>query len=128
MLGKVTFLAPPSPVVQEEQGESPLRLFVPQSLVASTEDGASLWVADLTLNLAKRKAVEVGRGATEDGLVEITNGLQPTDKLIVAGRESVAEGVRIHITGEDRTFSGGNWKSQGGQPVAGTAQTNDLKT
>ena len=122
MLGKVTFLAPPSPVVQEEEGISPLRLFVPQSLVASTEGGASVWVADLTASLAKRKTVELGRGATDDGLVEITNGLQPTDKLIVAGRESIVEGTRVRVTGEDRTLSGGNWNSQGGQPAARTAQ------
>ena len=124
MLGKVTFLALPSPVVQKDQGESPLRLFVPQSLVLRGEDGASVWVADVTENLAKRKAVEVGRGATKDGLVEITNGLQPTDKLIVAGRESVAEGTRIHIAGEDRTLSGGSWNSQ---PAARTAQASGSK-
>ncbi len=102
MLGKVTFLAPPSPVAEEEQGDSPLRLFVPQSLVMSIEDGASVWVADLTENFAKQKSVEVGRGTTEDGLVEITNGLQPTDKLIVTGRESVREGSRVRVAGEFR--------------------------
>jgi len=102
MLGKVTFLAPPSPVVVEDEGESPLRLFVPQSLVTTGEGGASVWVADLTESVAKRKSVEVGRGATDDGLVEITNGLQPTDKLIVAGRESVAEGSRVRVAGEMR--------------------------
>ncbi len=124
MLGKVTFLAPPSPVVEEDQGESPLRLFVPQSLVLRGESGASVWVADLTENLAKRKEVEVGRGATADGLVEITSGLQPTDKLIVAGRESVSEGSRVRVAGEDRTLSGGSWNSQ---PAAHTAQATGSK-
>ncbi len=97
MLGKVTFLAPPSPVTEEDQGDSPLRLFVPQSLVVSSEGGASVWVANLTGNFAKRKSVEVGRGTTDDGLVEIVSGLQPTDKLIVAGRESVSEGMRVRV-------------------------------
>jgi len=126
MLGKVTFLAPPSPVVADEPGaenpgEQPLRLFVPQSLVVMSEEGATVWVADLTASLARRKSVEVGRGATDEGLVEIIRGLQPTDKLVVAGRESVSEGSRVHVTGEDRTLSGGNWNSQ---PVARTAQAN----
>ena len=67
--------------------------------------------------------MEVGRGRAEDGLVEITSGLQLTDKLIVAGRESVAEGTRVRVAGEDRTFSGGNWNTQGGQPAARTAQS-----
>lgn len=102
MLGKVTFLAPPSPMTEEDQGESPLRLFVPQSLVVRGEGGASVWVADLTESLAKRKAVKVGRGTTDDGLVEITSGLQPTDKLIVVGRESVSEGSRVRVAGEMR--------------------------
>ncbi len=126
MLSKVTFLAPPSPVVAgepgaENPGKQPLRLFVPQSLVAMSEEGATVWVADLTASLARRKSVEVGRGATDDGLVEIVSGLQPTDKLVVAGRESVSEGSRVQVTGEDRTLSSGNWNSQ---PAARTAQAN----
>ncbi len=104
MLGKVTFLAPPSAVVDQEQtGQSPLRLFVSESLVVNSEGGTSVWVADLTESLAKRKAVTVGRGTTEDGLVEVLSGLQPTDKLIVAGRESVRDGSRVRVAGEDRT-------------------------
>lgn len=122
MLGKVTFLAPPSPVVNEEPGESPLKLFVPQSLVTAGEGGSNVWVADLTGGTAQLKAVEVGRGATDDGLVEIVSGLQPTDKLIVAGRESVVEGSRVRVTGDDRTLSGGSWNPQSGQPAARTAQ------
>ncbi len=97
MLGKVTFLAPPSPTTADDQEDSPLRLFVPQSLVTTTEGETTVWVADLTASLARRKAVEVGRGTTDDGLVEITSGLQPTDKLIVAGRESVSEGSRVRV-------------------------------
>ena len=120
MLGKVTFLAPPSPVVKQDQDESPLRLFVPSSLIATADGGNSVWVVDLTQGVAYRKSVEVGRGETEQGLVEITQGLQPTDKLIVGGRESVAEGARIRVSGEDKTLSGGSWNSQ---PAARTAQT-----
>lgn len=138
MLGKVTFLAPHSPVGQSQQSESPLRLFVPQALVTTSAAGASVWVADLTAGTAQRKTVELGRGTTAAGLVEVTNGLQPTDKLIVAGRESVAEGSRIRVAGEDRSLSsgngssgngssgngsGGNWNSRNDQPAARTAQS-----
>ncbi len=122
MLGKVTFLAPPSPVVDEEPGESPLKLFVPQSLVTAGEGGSKVWVADLTGGTAQLKAVEVGRGSTDNGLVEIVSGLQPTDKLIVAGRESVVEGSRVRVTGDDRTLSDGNSNTHGSQPAAHTAQ------
>lgn len=110
MLAKVTFLAPSSPVIEQSEGESPLRLFVPQPLVVAGDGGASVWVVDLTQNIARQKSVEVGRGTTEHGLVEIVRGLVPTDKLIVAGRESLSDGARIRVTGEDQTMSpiGGN--------------------
>jgi multidrug efflux pump subunit AcrA (membrane-fusion protein) len=113
MLAKVTFLAPPSPIVQQEHGESPLRMFVPQPLVISAEGGSSLWTANLTTGLAERKVVEVGPGATEGGLVEVVSGLAPTDKLIVGGRESLSVGTRVRVTGEDRSLSGG-WGSSSG--------------
>ena len=106
MLSKVTFLAPPSPVVETETGESPLRLFVPQSLVATGEGGNAIWVADLTAKVAKRQAIEIGRGTTDDGLVEVTSGLNPTAKLIVGGREALIEGARIRVTGEDQSIAG----------------------
>ena len=111
MLAKVTFLAPPSPVVAEASSESPLRMFVPQTLVRSSEGEASIWVANLTSGLAERKTIEVGRGATDGGLVEVVNGLVPTDKLIVGGREAVSVGTRIRVTGEDRLTLGGSGRS-----------------
>ncbi|MAT73131.1 MAG: hemolysin D [Planctomycetaceae bacterium] len=120
MLAKVTFLAPPSPVAEEDSGESPLRMFVPQSLVSAAEGGATVWVVNLTTGLAERKSVEVGRGATEDGLVEVVNGLVPTDKIIVGGRELLSHGMRVRVTGEDRS-SPGAWSPSTGA-AARTAQ------
>ena len=91
MLAKVTFLAPPSPVAEEVAGQSPLRIFVPQSLVASGEGSASIWVADLTARVAQLKPVEIGQALQMAALVEVVSGLTPTDKLIVAGRESLTK-------------------------------------
>lgn len=124
MLGKVTFLAPPSPVVENESGESPLRLFIPQSLVVTGENSSRVWVADLTAGTAQQKSIEIARGTTDGGLLEVTSGLSPTDKLIVAGRESVVVGTRIRVTGEDRTLSGGSSSFQNSQPTARTAANN----
>ncbi len=97
MLGKVTFLAPAPPTTEQTAKEVPLRLFIPQNLVMEDDGTTSVWVADLTGRIAKRKSVEVGLEALAGGLVEITSGLQPTDKLIVTGRETVTEGERIRI-------------------------------
>lgn len=123
MLAKVTFLALPSPVVEEASDESRLRLFVPQSLVTTGDAGSMVWVADLTEKIARRKEVEVGQVAAAGGLVEITHGLQPTDKLIVAGRESVEPGMRIRVADEDRTLSDRLGNPLRGRPNAHTAQT-----
>lgn len=108
MLAKVTFLAPPSPVVESDDEIIPLRLFVPEALVDSTEGAATVWIADLSAGVAKRQPIEIGRGLAEGGLVEVVSGLTPTAKLIVSGRESLAEGDRVRVTGEDRSLSGGS--------------------
>ncbi|MDZ4656093.1 MAG: HlyD family efflux transporter periplasmic adaptor subunit [Bythopirellula sp.] len=104
MLAKVTFVAPPSPVSETVDGQSPLRIFAPQALVSSGEGGASIWVADLTSRVAQLKPVEIGQSTPDGGLVEVTSGLTPTDKLIVGGRESLTEGARIRVAGEDNTM------------------------
>lgn len=122
MLAKVTFLAPASPVSEGAEEESPLRLFVPQTLVEGADGGQAVWVADLTRGVAERRSIQVGRGATAEGLVEVTTGLQLTDKLIVGGRESLSEGVRVRVTGEDRSSSAGPWNAASASPVARTAQ------
>lgn len=98
MLAKVTFLAPPS-LDQVVEGQPPLRLYVPQSLINNN----AVWVADLSTSVARLRAIEVGRTSAEGGLVEIKSGLNPTDKLIVAGRESLTDSTRIRISGEDST-------------------------
>lgn len=102
MLGQVTFLAPPQPVTDDIAGEEPLRLLVPRSLVTTDDSGAFVWIADAELGVAVRKSVELGRAGT-DQLVEIVTGLDPTSKLVVGGRESLAAGTRIRIAGEDKS-------------------------
>lgn len=101
MLAKVTFLAPPTPTQEDDDASPPLRLFVPQSLVSAADGASAVWVVDLTEGVARRRPVQVGRGAAEGGLLEITSGLSPTDKLIVGGRETLTDGARVRVAGED---------------------------
>jgi multidrug efflux pump subunit AcrA (membrane-fusion protein) len=103
MLGQVTFLAPPQATKTATTQQQPLRLLVPRSLVASSEGSASLWVADTGRGVARQQNVQLGRAGTEQ-LVEVAGGLNPTDKLIVGGREALAEGSRIVISGEDQSL------------------------
>ena len=104
MLGQVTFLAPPQPVESGAAEADPLRLLVPRALVVEGESGSAVWVADIEHGIARRQTVELGRAGT-DQLVEIATGLDPTSKLIVAGRETLDDGARIRIAGEDRSLS-----------------------
>lgn len=106
MLAKVAFLALPSPEASEAgPGDEPLRLMIPGQLVSQGEAGSAVWTIDLAGGVARRKGVTVG-SATPTGLVEVTSGLTPTDKLIVGGRESLADGARVLVVGDDDSLVG----------------------
>jgi RND family efflux transporter MFP subunit len=103
MLAQVTFIAPPQPSATVNADEPPLRLLIPRLLVATTDGGESVWIADIATGAARQEIVQLGRAGT-DQLVEVTHGLDPTSKLIVAGRESLKVGARIRVVGEDQTL------------------------
>lgn len=108
MLGQVTFLAPPLATDAVDAQQS-LRLLIPRALVVAGDGGGSfVWLADVERGVARLQPVQLGRAGTEL-LVEVTEGLDPTAKLIVAGRESLTSGARVRIEGEDQSLglSGG---------------------
>ncbi len=121
MLGQVTFLAPPQPQAVADSENEPLRMLVPRALLISAEGGSSLWVVHAEQGVARQQTVEVGRAGT-DQLVEITQGIDPTAKLIVAGRESLSNGMRVRITGEDQSIGTGGASSGASTPPAQIAQ------
>lgn len=102
MLVTATFLAPPPPKSNPDESEEEERLLVPRSLVESAEDSATVWIVDAS-GIARKRSVELGRAGTAD-LVEVVQGLAPTDKLISGGREGLNDGDRITITGEDQSL------------------------
>lgn len=103
MLAQVTFLAPPEPVENSKEEHQPLRMMIPRQLVIGGDGSSAVWLADVERGIARQQQVQLGRATTEH-LVEVATGLSPTDKLIVMGRESVNEGARIRITGEDTSI------------------------
>jgi HlyD family secretion protein len=125
MLAQVTFFAPETPELKSNGEQDPVRLLVARELVETTDSGASVWVADMHHGVARLRAVQVGRAGTEQ-LVEVTQGLTALDKLIVGGREGLADGQRIEVTGEDRTLGTSSGKSvvatAGTAPAAGSAK------
>lgn len=102
MLVTTTFLAPELPETKPDGSEEPERLLVPRQLVESSGEGHSIWIADPS-GVANRKSVRLGNAGTDD-LVEVVEGLTPTDRLITGGREGLNSGDRITITGEDSTI------------------------
>jgi HlyD family secretion protein len=118
MLAQVTFLAPERPGSTAERESDPIRLLIARELVETGEGGAAVWVADSASKIARRKAVQLGRAGT-DQLTEVTTGLTALDKLIVGGRESLKNGDRIRVTGEDRVLG----TTHKGAPAAATAGT-----
>ncbi|MBL8799957.1 MAG: efflux RND transporter periplasmic adaptor subunit [Planctomycetia bacterium] len=99
MLVQVTFIAPPRAEAAESVTET-MRLLVPRPLV----DGESkIWVADQTAQVARLRPVKLGRPINAEQ-VEVLEGLNPADKLIVGGRDGLTDGQRIVITGEDATL------------------------
>jgi len=104
MLVQAAFLAPagsgrPSGDGAPAGGGLTTRILVPRTLVEKTGQGAWLWLAEAG-DVARHRAVTLGTGGTAD-LIEVLEGLQPTDKIIAAGLERLRDGQRIRITGED---------------------------
>ncbi len=98
MIVRASFLAPAS---EKEPNQSPsekLALYVPRDLVQSLEGGRFVWIVDAS-NRAVRKQVNVGR-QNDDGLIEIIDGLSPTDRLIASDTASLRENTRVAIRGE----------------------------
>jgi RND family efflux transporter MFP subunit len=98
MLVDVTFLAPESEAPQDATDE--YRIFVPRPLVETGEGGTTVWVADIATGVARRVPITLGDIETP-ALVEVRQGLTAASRLISTGREGLADGVRIRVTGED---------------------------
>ena len=103
MLAQVTFLAPESSRDKSKPTEQPLRMLIPRELVVTDEGGTHVWVADRHRGAARKQSIVLGRAGTEE-LVEVSSGVTEADKLIAGGREGLADGERIQVSGQDSTI------------------------
>lgn len=101
MLASVTFLSPESPELKGESKSSD-RILVPRSLIQSSEGDSVVWVVD-SQSRADRKVVQVGKPG-DRGLVELTSGLQPTDRLISSDVTHLHHGDLVAVTKEDSSL------------------------
>jgi RND family efflux transporter MFP subunit len=102
MLVTATFLAPPQENSETEASQDYERLLVPESLVQSGDAGASVWIVDAE-GRAKLQSVKLGK-ARKGELIEVVQGIQPTDKLISSGFETLKSGQSVTISGENTTL------------------------
>jgi RND family efflux transporter MFP subunit len=102
MLVDVTFLAPETDAPQDAS-EDEYHLFVPRPLVQTGEAGTFVWVADIAEGIARRVSVTTG-GIETTTLIEITQGLTAASRLITTGQESLQDGDRIEVRGEDVVY------------------------
>ena len=101
MLVTATFLSPELPQGTDVQTQV-RRIRIPKSLVESTDASSFVWIVDDQQRAMRREIVSSKTSTGE--LCEVVSGLNPTDKLIVQGRENVSAGVRLQIIGEDQTL------------------------
>ncbi|MCB9855460.1 MAG: efflux RND transporter periplasmic adaptor subunit [Phycisphaerales bacterium] len=76
-------------------------LFAPATALRGEGDGAFVWLADQVAGVARRVNVKTGR-RSDEGYVEICEGLRLGDRLIVESSATLKDGDRIRITGEAR--------------------------
>jgi len=76
-------------------------LVIPQSLVQQSDDGSFVYVAEETSEgyVARRRIIETG--LDYDGKVAISKGLQPGERVVVAGYKNLSDGQLVNLTGEE---------------------------
>jgi HlyD family secretion protein len=103
MLVQCTFLAPAT-VTPAPRDNGAFTLLVPPECIEMHEEIPKVWLADREYGVARLKSVVLG-GSSSEGLQEIRSGLSVGDRLIATGKETLSDGERIRVTGENATTS-----------------------
>ncbi len=96
-LPRMDFVTKPNQVVILEVTDyrNPEAITVPTEVILSDAQGKYLYVAENSDNHLTAKRVYVTPGRTQDGMTEITEGLDSSSKLIVEGYRDVSNGSVI---------------------------------
>jgi hypothetical protein len=101
MLVTATFLAPATET-EVAATDSLQRIFIPRQLVETGSGAARVWVVNPN---GRAETVRIATGAeSNDGLIEVIRGLDPTQKLISDPNGELSPGQRVRIEGEDHRF------------------------
>lgn len=104
MLVTATFQAPKTVSTSVKPTET-ARILMPEQLIRTEDDGSFVWVVD-SGNRVARKVLTVGE-TDQDGLTEIIEGLNVTDKLISSDVNGIQPGDVVVVGGEDQAIGMG---------------------
>lgn len=102
MLVDVTFLSqvrPQSKDANRVSGQEMNRIFIPRRLVENDGSVSFVWLADRSARIARKQTIMTGSPG-KDGLVEVSQGLNITSRIIDTGSDDLTDGCRIHVTDE----------------------------
>ena len=102
MLVDVTFLAPKQPEQTSEPTQE-VKLYVLQQLIHQGDGDSFVWLADQSDGVARKTTIQTG-AVSSTGLVEVTEGLTISSRLISSGSDGLKDGERINVTSEDPTL------------------------
>jgi HlyD family secretion protein len=99
MLVEVTFIAAEPSEAAAKPSER-LRLLIPEQFVQRDGGTTFVWTADQSAGLVVRTEIQLGTIAN-GGLVEVTAGLTPASRLVASGHDTLRDGQRIRVSGEE---------------------------
>lgn len=101
MLVTATFLAPNTTSNPTPNATAVRRVLIPQELVFNDQGQPHVWVLTHDQR-AEPRAIQVSQSSNQ-GLIEVTAGLQLADKLIVDGRENLTPSTRVNPRPQQNT-------------------------
>ena len=77
--------------------DKPNALVIPQSAIVMREDQRTVFVVDKD-NFVKRKVLTTGY--IGDGIVEVFEGIEESDRIVIGGQNKIREGSKVKIDEE----------------------------
>lgn len=81
-------------------------IVIPRAAVRPTENGFVAYVIDKDKDVAHERVLQLGMN-TEDGWVEVRDGLVSGDRLVLRGTEPLAEGAKVKVKDVEAPVSSG---------------------
>ena len=76
------------------------RIFVPEQLIRETEGEYFVWLADQSEMVVRKQSIRIG-SRSENGFIEVFDGLTVSSRLIASEGKQLHDGERITILGEE---------------------------